>query len=73
MNIALSIGKKECMNLGHQGGMMKEPSETVVQQFSYRCPYCDQPVSYEEFDLKEGENRIPCPSCGQIYIKVVQK
>lgn len=53
--------------------MMSEFNETVVQKFPYRCPYCDQPIRYEEFDLEEGENLIRCPSCGQTYIKVVQE
>jgi DNA-directed RNA polymerase subunit RPC12/RpoP len=44
--------------------------EQVIQKFSYRCPYCDQPVSYDQFDLKPGENEIECPSCKRIYIKV---
>jgi hypothetical protein len=51
--------------------MMDEPKEMVVQQFPHRCPYCDQPVSYEEFDLKQGENLILCPSCHRSYIKEV--
>ncbi len=67
----MSIGKKECMSLGASRVMINESSEMVVQKFEHRCPYCDQPVSYEQFDLKEGENRILCPSCGQTYIKVV--
>lgn len=45
--------------------------EQVVQKFPHRCPYCDQPVSYHQFDLKNGENRIQCPSCKLIFIKVV--
>jgi DNA-directed RNA polymerase subunit RPC12/RpoP len=51
---------------------MDEPNEMVVQKFPYRCPYCDQPVSYEEFELEEGENFIRCPSCGETYVKMVQ-
>jgi hypothetical protein len=46
-------------------------TEKVIQKFSYRCPYCDQPVSYDEFDLKVGENKIQCLSCKKIYIKMV--
>ena len=46
-------------------------AEQVVQKFSYRCPYCDQPVSYDEFDLKVGENKIQCLSCKKIYVKMV--
>ena len=45
--------------------------EQVVQKFPYRCPYCDQIVSYEKYDLKLGENEIECPSCKKKYIKVV--
>ncbi len=45
--------------------------EQVVQKFPYRCPYCDQPISYDPFDLKVGENEIQCFSCKKIYIKVV--
>jgi rubrerythrin len=45
--------------------------EQMIQKFSYRCPYCDQPISYENYDLKVGENEIQCPSCKKIYIKVV--
>ena len=45
--------------------------EQIVQKFPHRCPYCDQPISYEAFDLKEGENAIPCPSCQKTYIKVI--
>jgi len=48
-----------------------EIEEQVVQKFSYRCPYCDQPVSYNQLDLKVGENEIQCPSCKRNYIKVV--
>jgi DNA-directed RNA polymerase subunit RPC12/RpoP len=45
--------------------------EPIVQKLPYRCPYCDQPVSYDQIDLKEGENEIRCPSCKEKYIKVV--
>jgi len=45
--------------------------EQIIQKFSPRCPYCDQPISYEKHDLKVGENEIQCPSCKKIYIKVV--
>ncbi|MEW6374570.1 MAG: hypothetical protein AB1502_02115 [Thermodesulfobacteriota bacterium] len=48
-----------------------ELEEQVIQKFHHRCPYCDQPISYEKFDLKRGENRIECPHCKKIYIKVV--
>jgi uncharacterized protein YbaR (Trm112 family) len=46
--------------------------EQVVQKFLHRCPYCDQPISYDQFDLRDGENEIQCPSCKKIYIKVVE-
>jgi uncharacterized Zn-finger protein len=45
--------------------------EQVIQKFPHRCPYCDQPVSYDQFNLRKGENEIRCPSCKKIYIKVV--
>ena len=45
--------------------------EQRVQRFPHRCPYCDQLISYEAFDLKEGENPIQCPSCQKTYIKVI--
>jgi len=45
--------------------------EQVVQKFHYRCPYCEQPISYDQFDLKVGEKEIQCPSCKKTYIKVV--
>ena len=49
----------------------KEFGEQLVQKFPHRCPYCDQPISYDLFDLKEGENVIQCRSCKKTYIKVV--
>jgi rubrerythrin len=48
-----------------------EIEEQLVQKFSYRCPYCNEPISYDQFNLKVGENDIQCPSCKKIYIKVV--
>jgi len=48
-----------------------EIEEQLVQKFSYHCPYCDRPISYDQFDLKVGENEIQCPSCKKTYIKVV--
>jgi Zn finger protein HypA/HybF involved in hydrogenase expression len=51
--------------------MKKGLEEQVIQKFPYRCPYCDQPISYDQFDLKVGENKIQCPSCKKTYIKVV--
>jgi len=49
----------------------KVPDEQIVQKFPHRCPYCDQIIAYETFDLKEGENAIQCPSCQKTYIKVI--
>ncbi len=49
----------------------KEFEEQLVQKFPYCCPYCDQPISYDQFDLKVGENEIQCFSCKKTYIKVV--
>ena len=49
----------------------KKLEEQVVQKFPHRCPYCDQTISYDQFDLRHGENEIRCPSCRKIYIKVV--
>lgn len=51
--------------------MKKKIEEQVIQKFSCRCPYCEQPVSYDQLDLKIGENEIRCPSCKKKYIKVV--
>jgi len=49
----------------------EEFEEQLVQKFPFRCPYCHQPISYDQFDLKVGENAIQCFSCKKIYIKVV--
>jgi len=53
--------------------MRPKLEEQVVQKLSHRCPYCDQPVSYDSFDSKMGENKIQCPFCKQIYIRVVSE
>jgi len=45
--------------------------EVVVQSFPHRCPYCDRTLSYDQFDLKRGENPVQCPSCKKIFIKVI--
>ena len=45
--------------------------EQVIQNFPHRCPYCDETISYDTFDLKPGENEIECPSCKKIYIKII--
>jgi DNA-directed RNA polymerase subunit RPC12/RpoP len=52
--------------------MKKGFEEQLIQKLSYRCPYCDQPISYDQFDLKTGENEIQCRSCKKTYIKVVK-
>jgi transcription elongation factor Elf1 len=49
-----------------------ELEEQLVQEFSYRCPYCDQPVSYNQLELKAGENEVQCFSCKKTYTKVVE-
>jgi hypothetical protein len=51
--------------------MGKVKSEQMIQRFPHRCPYCGEPVSYDRMGLKTGENKILCPSCKNIYIKVV--
>jgi len=45
--------------------------EQVIQKFSYRCPYCDHPITYNELHLRPGENEVKCPSCKKTYIKIV--
>jgi hypothetical protein len=49
----------------------KRFDEQVIQEFSHRCPYCEQPISYEDLHLQPGENEIICPSCNRTYIKIV--
>ena len=51
--------------------MKKKSEEQIVQKLPYRCPYCDKPVSYDQIDLKMGENEVKCPSCKRTYIKIV--
>ncbi len=51
--------------------MKKRLEEQILQTFPYRCPYCDQEISYEKMNLKCGENEIECPSCKGRYIKVI--
>ena len=51
--------------------MRRKLEEQIVQKLPYRCPYCDQPISYDSLDLQDGENEVRCPSCKKIYIKVV--
>jgi len=64
--------KQPAMKFKPEQAIMDELKEIVVQEFPHRCPYCDQPVSYEQFDLKPGENLIRCPSCQTTFVKVVQ-
>ena len=47
--------------------------EQILQKFPYRCPYCDQPISYDSFELKEGENPIQCPSCLKTYVRILTR
>jgi len=49
----------------------KRLEEQVIQKFPHRCPYCDQPMSYDDFHLKPGENEVTCPSCKETFVKVV--
>jgi endogenous inhibitor of DNA gyrase (YacG/DUF329 family) len=51
--------------------MKRRLGEQVIQKFSHRCPYCDQPVTYGDLDLRPGENKVNCPSCKRAYIKIV--
>ena len=53
------------------GDSQRVSEEQLVQKFPYRCPYCDKVISYEKVNLKVGENEIKCPSCKEVYIKVV--
>jgi uncharacterized C2H2 Zn-finger protein len=53
--------------------MKSKIEEQVIQRFPHRCPYCDQPISYDQFDLRDGENEIQCPSCKRVYVKVVSE
>lgn len=51
--------------------MRPKLEEQIIQKFSYRCPYCDHPINYNDIHLKPGENKIKCPSCKKTYIKIV--
>ncbi len=51
--------------------MVMELEEKTIQKFPHRCPYCNQTISYDFFDLKIGENDIQCPSCRSNFIKLV--
>ena len=59
------------MTKREKAGAKKEREEQVVQKFPHGCPYCGQPVAYDQFDLKIGENEIECLSCKKMFIKVV--
>jgi predicted Zn finger-like uncharacterized protein len=49
----------------------KKFEEQVIQKFPYQCPYCDEPISYDDLELRPGENEVKCPSCKKTYIKIV--
>jgi transposase-like protein len=51
--------------------MRRKSEEQIVQKLPYRCPYCEQPITYDDLNLKPGENEITCPSCKRTYIKLV--
>jgi Zn finger protein HypA/HybF involved in hydrogenase expression len=53
--------------------MGKEIEDFTVQKFEHRCPYCDQIIAYERFELKAGDNPIQCPSCQKTFIKIVSE
>jgi hypothetical protein len=59
------------MNRRRKPHKKNEFEEQLVQKLPYRCPYCDRPVSYDQFDLEIGENEIQCLSCKKTYIKVI--
>jgi len=62
---------KNAILMQNSGNKKMQVEEQVVQEFPYRCPYCEQEVSYKKIKLKVGENVIECPSCKGEYIKVV--
>ncbi len=51
--------------------MKEKLEESLVQKLDHRCPYCDRIISYEGLRFKPGENKITCPSCRKMFIKVV--
>jgi len=51
--------------------MKKKTLEQVIKKFLYRCPYCDHSITYDDLNLKPGENEIKCPFCKRTYIKIV--
>ena len=65
-----AIGRRQ-KAVGSRQLMKKKIEEQVVQEFPYRCPYCEQEVSYDDLHLKPGENEIKCLSCKKKYIKLV--
>ena len=52
---------------------MMELQEQVLQRLPHRCPYCDEVVFYEQMNLKEGDNLVPCPTCKKTYVKIISK
>jgi hypothetical protein len=54
-----------------KNNMKIKREEEIIQSFPHRCPYCDQVISYDQFDLKIGENEIECPLCKRNFIKVL--
>jgi hypothetical protein len=51
--------------------MKRRYDEQVVQSFPHCCPYCDQPIAYDQLHLRKGENPVQCPSCQRTFIKVI--
>jgi uncharacterized Zn-finger protein len=45
--------------------------EQIVQKFPHRCPYCDQIVSYDQLNLKAGENEVRCLFCQKTYVVII--
>lgn len=54
-----------------KGDQARALDELIIQRFPNRCPYCNEPISYESINLKIGENEVNCPSCKKKFIKVV--
>jgi len=52
---------------------VRDFEDIVIQRFPYRCPYCDEPISYDSFNLRIGENEIQCPLCRRKFIKIISK
>lgn len=49
-----------------------EKEEILIQRFPYRCPYCDEVISYDSIELKTGENEIECLFCKKKFIKIIE-